>query len=189
MKGLRNFWCVIIALTISSLVAAQDFRGSLVGEVQDSNGGRIPSAKITIRGAESSFERQITADSKGEFRISDLLPGEYHLTVSFQGFAEASSDVSVVVSSVRDVLVTLKPAPISQAVTVEGQVSSITTQPIDVTTAVHEGVVSVKDLRDLPLAHRTFANIAFLRPARNPSSHRTPPRLARWRFPSAAAPD
>jgi hypothetical protein len=155
-------------LTISSLVAAQDFRGSVVGEVQDSNGGRIPSAKITIRGVESSFERQITADSKGEFRISDLLPGEYHLTVSFQGFAEASSDVSVVVSSVRDVLVTLKPAPISQAVTVEGQASSITTQQIDLSSTVHQGAVSARDLATIPLANRSFANIAFMTPGTEP---------------------
>jgi hypothetical protein len=168
MKGLRNFWCVIIALTISSLVAAQDFRGSLVGEVQDSNGGRIPSAKITIRGAESSFERQITADSKGEFRVNDLLPGEYHLTVSFQGFAEASSDVSVVVSSVRDVLVTLKPAPISQAVTVEGQASSITTQQIDLSSTVHQGAISARDLATIPLANRSFANIAYMTPGTEP---------------------
>ena len=68
---------------------------------------RPPSA-ITDNG--SGVTRQVTTDSRGEFRSPDLLPGNYHVVVSAKGFAEASADVTVQVSNVRDVLVTLRPA-------------------------------------------------------------------------------
>ena len=168
MKGFRICLCIMIALAISSLAGAQDFRGSLVGEVQDSVGGRIASAKITIRATESSFERQVTADSQGEFRINDLLPGEYHLIVNYPGFAEARSDVTVVVSSVKDILVTLQPAPVAQTVNVQAEASSITTQQIDASSTVNQGIVTVHDLETVPLAHRSFANIAFMTPGTEP---------------------
>ncbi|HXQ98723.1 MAG TPA: TonB-dependent receptor [Candidatus Limnocylindrales bacterium] len=168
MKGFQICLCIILASVMSSLAGAQEFRGSLIGEVQDSAGGRIASAKITIRATESSFERQVTADSQGEFRINDLLPGEYHLAVDYPGFSEARSDVTVVVSSVKDILVTLKPAPVSQTVNVQAEASSITTQQIDASSTVNQGIVTVHDLESVPLAHRSFANIAFMTPGTEP---------------------
>jgi len=168
VKCFRICMCIILVLAISSLSRAQEFRGSLIGEVEDSVGGRIASAKITIRATESSFERQVTADSQGQFRINDLLPGEYHLIVNYPGFAEARSDVTVVVSSVKDILVTLKPAPVSQTVNVQAEASSITTQQIDASSTVNQGIVTVHDLESVPLAHRSFANIAFMTPGTEP---------------------
>jgi hypothetical protein len=90
------------------------------------------------------------------------------MTVSGAGFAPAESDVSVAVSSVREVTVTLKPAAASQTVTVQSQASSITTQPIDLSSAVRGGVVGGQDLETLPLPARSFANIAYLVPGTEP---------------------
>jgi len=72
---------------------AQNPRGALRGVIQDASGGRVPSAKISVRAAESSFQREITSDSRGEFRIDDLPPGAYHVKVQANGFAEANSNV------------------------------------------------------------------------------------------------
>ena len=168
LKIFRMVICVFIPLLFSSLSHPQDFRGSIIGEVADASGARIPSAKIVVRSLQTSFERQAISNAQGEFRIADLPPGPYRLTVSAPGFADATANVSAVVSSVQDVRVTLKPAPVQQSVTVEGQASSITTEPIDITSAVHGGAVSAHDLENIPLAHRTFANIAFLVPGTEP---------------------
>lgn len=54
---------------------AQDFRGSIVGEVVDSSGAAVPSAKIVARSPETSFEREAVSDAQGEFRLADLHPG------------------------------------------------------------------------------------------------------------------
>src|ERR1700719_3650579 len=41
-------------------------------------------------------------------------------------------------------------------------------QPIDLASAVHQGVISNHDLQTLPLAARSFANIAYLAPGTMP---------------------
>jgi len=163
---------LILAMVSAALLApvmqAQNPRGSLRGTIQDATGARVPSAKIVVRAVDSSLQRESASEDRGEFRLDDLQPGIYHMTVSAAGFAPAESDVSVAVSSVREVTVTLKPAAASQTVTVQSQASSITTQPIDLSSAVHGGVVGGQDLEALPLPARSFANIAYLVPGTEP---------------------
>jgi outer membrane receptor protein involved in Fe transport len=160
---------LILALAIAPLLSrAQDFQGSLVGTVTDAGGGRVLSAVITLQAVASSVERRAVSNARGEFRFDDLPPGAYRLTVEARGFAEASSTVEVVVSSTREVAVTMVPASLRQSVEVRGQPSSIATQPLDTTSAVHGGAVSARDLAAIPLAHRSFANIAYLVPGTQP---------------------
>jgi len=160
---------VVLGICIAPLVClAQDFRGSLTGTVSDASGGRVGSAAILLRASESSLERTAKTDSRGEFRFHDLLPGGYQVSVRAPGFAEARSDVTVMVSSVSEINVTLRPAAGQQTVNVQGQASSIATQPIDTTSAVHGGAVTAGDLAAIPLASRSFANIAYLVPGTEP---------------------
>lgn len=156
------------ALLIAGILQAQSPRGSLRGTVQDATGARIPSAKIVVQPMDSSMRREAASEDRGEFRLDDLLPGRYRLTVTAADFAQAQAEISIAVSSVRDVTVTLKPLAAAQSITVEAPASSITTQPIDLVSVVHQGVVSRHDLETLPLAARSFANIAYLAPGTEP---------------------
>jgi hypothetical protein len=162
-------WVVVCAVFLLPKVAnSQSPGGSLRGEVQDATHGRIASATVIVRSLGTAVERQVTTDSRGEFRFPDLQPGNYHLAVKANGFAEAGSEVTVQVSSVRDVLVTLRPVAVQQTVSVAAEASSITTQNLNTTDAVNGGVVSRRDLRDIPLAARSFANIAYMVPGTEP---------------------
>jgi hypothetical protein len=166
-----RFRVEIVAMSVvllGSLLHAQNSRGSLRGNVQDSTGARIPAAKIMVHLVDGSTQRQATTEDRGEFRLDDLLPGSYRITVSAPGFAPAQANVHIAVSSVREVTVTLKPAAQPESVKVEGQASSITTQTIDLASAVHQGVVGSQDLDSLPLPARSFANIAYLVPGTEP---------------------
>ncbi len=159
----------LLTLALPSHTAAQSAAGTLLGTVQDVSGGRVPSAAIVVRAAESStLERKATTNSRGEFRLDNLLPGAYLVTVNAPSFSEARAGVTVVIASAREIAVTMKPAAVQQTVKVQGQSSSITTQPIDVTSAVHQGAVMRQDLETTPLAHRSFANIAYLVPGTEP---------------------
>src|SRR5258708_19067953 len=62
----------------------------------------------------------------------------------------------------------MKPSAAPETVQVRAEVSSITTQAVDVASAVHQGVVTTQDLETLPLAARSFANIAYLVPGTEP---------------------
>ena len=164
----RIFAITAFLVSITLAVSAQNPRGSLRGTVQDATGARIPSARILVRSLDSAVERVAASEDRGEFRLDDLLPGTYHVTVNATGFAEAQAEVSIAVSSVREVTVALKAAAPSETISVVGQTSSITTQPIDLVSVVHQGVVSSHDLETLPLAARSFANIAYLAPGTEP---------------------
>src|ERR1700681_893028 len=146
---------------------AQEFRGALRGVVQDARGARVPAAKILVQAAESSLRRESSSDTRGEFRLDDLLPGAYRLRVIASGFAEASAEVSVIVSSVREVTVTLKPLTVQETVIVDGP-GSITTQPLDTASAVHQAIITAHHLEKIPLQARSFANIAYLAPGTEP---------------------
>ncbi len=167
-----NF-CRIAGLIFLSLISplalqAQSPTGSLRGMVQDSRGGRVSAATILVQERGASLRRQATTDNRGEFRVDDLLPGDYRVSVNSPGFGEAQADVTVIVSAVRDVTVTLKPAPLQETVNVEAQASSLTTQPIDLASAVHGAAINQHDLQELPLPARSFANIAYLAPGTEP---------------------
>jgi hypothetical protein len=156
---------VLLFLTFN--LHAQNPHGSLRGTVQDASGAGITSARIVAQLVGSSVQRGGVSD-KGEFRLDDLLPGNYHVTINAAGFAPAQADVAIVVATVRDIAVTMKPAAVRQAVQVQGESSSITTETIDISSAVRGGVVGSQDLETLPLPARSFANIAYLVPGTEP---------------------
>src|SRR5271154_5534958 len=162
------FTLILSALLLTANLYAQNSRGSLRGTVQDATGARISSAKIVAQLSGSSIQREVASEDRGEFRLDDLLPGNYRVTITAAGFASAQADVSIAVATVRDVTVTMKPAGTSQIVNVQGSSSSITTEIIDTSSAVRGGVVGTHDLETLPLPARSFANIAYLVPGTEP---------------------
>jgi len=121
-----------------------------------------------VTAANSAIQREAKSDESGEFRIDGLQPGSYHVTVQAKGFADSSSEVEIAVSSVREITITLKLQALRQeTITLDGD-QSITTQPIDTESAVHQTIITSQDLNTIPLAARSFANIAYMAPGTEP---------------------
>src|SRR5215470_4691598 len=152
----------VLALSPATL-QAQNPRGSLRGVVQDASGARVPGARIVVQAADSSLQREVLSDGSGEFRIDELQPDLYRVRVQAKGFADAGADVKVAVSSVREITVTVKLAAVQQqaTITLDGA-ESITTQRIDTEGTVHQTVITSQDLETIPLAARSFANVAYM---------------------------
>jgi hypothetical protein len=159
---------LLFAIVLAATLQAQNPRGSLRGAVQDATGARIASAKIVAQLSGSSVQREAASEDRGEFRLDDLLPGNYRVTINAAGFAPAQADISISVATVRDITVTMKPATTSATVNVQGSSSSITTETIETSSAVRGGIVGSQDLETLPLPARSFANIAYLVPGTEP---------------------
>src|SRR5580700_10927291 len=159
---------LLVSVSFSLLLRAQNSNGALRGEVQDVSAARVAGARVVVASTGSAITREATTDDHGEFRLEALLPGSYRVTVTAKGFAQATADVNVAVSLVRDIAVTLKPENTRETVNVQGNSSSITTETIDTASAVRGGVVGSQDLQTLPLPARSFANIAYLVPGTEP---------------------
>ena len=166
-RGLARLTILTILLTPIATFA-QSSTGTLLGEVQDAKGARIQGASVKVMAPDSSVKREAKANNRGEFRFESLLPGKYHIVVNASGFAQATSEVTVLISSVQDTQVVMRPATVTQTVNVQSDASSITTEPLNTTGTVLGGVITNKDLENIPLASRSFANIAFLVPGTQP---------------------
>ncbi len=151
----------------AGVTQAQDFHGALLGRVQDTSGRAIPSATVEASSSQGTvYHKQ--CDVRGDFRFDSLSPGLYKIRVTASGFVDANSRISVLLSTSRDITATLLPAHLSQTISVRATASSITEQPLDPAGAVQQAIVSAKDLETLPLAARSFANIAYLAPGTAP---------------------
>ena len=68
----------------STSVSAQ----SITGSVLDPSGAAIPNAHVTVDQSDKAVA-QTETDAVGSFRVSNLLPGKYALTVHADGFVDA----------------------------------------------------------------------------------------------------
>lgn len=156
----------LAAVCICALAQSPD--GSIIGTVNDLTGSRIAGAHVNVRLAASGATREAVSDNRGEFAIQSLTPGEYRVTVSADGFDPAADSVNVSVGSSRAISVTLRPARLKQSVNVQAAQSSLSAQPLDPSSSVIKTAISTEDLESIPLAHRSFANIAYLAPMTEP---------------------
>ena len=164
MKVLRTLlllWWALPAL-------GQSVTGSLRGVVRDTSSARVSDALIELSLPNAAQFRRATSDSLGEFRIEALCPGVWQIKITANNFAPAISDVPVGISTIQDISVILHTSDVEQQVKVDGQNFSITTQAIDLSSNVHQAIVTTRDLETLPLPARSFANIAYLAPGTEP---------------------
>jgi hypothetical protein len=170
MKTVRFLGFLLLLATCATLPAslfAQNPLGTLRGTVQDSSGARIAGAGISASNSEKSLLRAVQSDARGEFQVEQIPPGSYLVTVSAGGFTPARAKVVVAVSSVREITITLRPKSVSEKIMVDGG-ASITAAGVESESAVHQAVIFRQDLEAIPLAARSFANIAYLAPGTEP---------------------
>ena len=70
----------------SALVAAQVTNGGLVGAVTDPTGGALAHADVRLSDDSHGLTQSTTTDDAGFYRLPDLPPSSYVLTVSAPGY-------------------------------------------------------------------------------------------------------
>lgn len=115
---LRLFMILCIALTGTAALAQDtETKGSIGGVVTDVNGGIIPNAKVTVEGQQTNTSVQ--TNDEGVYKVSNLLPGTYTVTVEQAGFKKAvSQGVIVFVGKEASISPKLEAGAISEVVTV-----------------------------------------------------------------------
>jgi len=159
----RAFVCALACLA-SLLVAtgafAQATTGSISGTVRDQSKSVLPGATVEVQNLETGATRSIVTDVEGRFVALSLTPGRYVVTAELSGFAKATAnDVLVQIGSEVPVDLVLAVGGVSEQVTVSGEVALT-----DLSSAVVGGVVTTKQIAELPLNGRSFMQLATLQP-------------------------
>jgi hypothetical protein len=166
MKVFARVLLLIFACAIPG--RAQSPEGALIGTVSDSTGARIVAATVTVSAKAYSLSRTVKTGKTGEFSVESLPPGKYAVKVEAAGFAWQTGHVTVAVTSTSSMDIRLQAAAVQQSVKVEGSSESLTAQPIETSSSVVKTTIGTRDLDETPLAHRSFANIAYLAPMTEP---------------------
>jgi hypothetical protein len=118
----RNFRLILFMTSILLCTAASAFGqrsgGSIEGTIKDPQGAVVPNAGVTVTGVNIGFNRTVQSDENGIFRVQQIPPGNYKVTVAaISGFAERTVDILVVAEKTASADIDL--AVGSQAVNVE----------------------------------------------------------------------
>src|ERR671925_1935952 len=94
----------------AATLAAQTFRGTILGTVTDPSGAVVSGAKVTAKNVATGLERTTQTSADGSYSIPELPIGTYTLTITQTGFqTSVTSNVVVDVATERRVDATLKP--------------------------------------------------------------------------------
>ena len=78
----------LACLAGSSISSAQEFRGSISGAVTDATGSMVAGAKVTVSETRTGTRTETQSDNSGHYTVPFLLPGDYDVSVRFEGFKE-----------------------------------------------------------------------------------------------------
>jgi hypothetical protein len=155
---LLGFAAFLVSLAWAAPALAQN--AQITGTVRDSSGGIIPGATITARNLDTGLTRTGVTDAAGEFRLPSLPPGRYSVSTELSGFStETRPDIVLIIDQTAIINFALKPATLSETVTVTGESPIVDVTRSDVATAV-----STQQIQDLPVASRRWIDLAMLTP-------------------------
>ena len=85
-------WLLATALILTLLGAvttkAQVLYGTLTGRITDQTGAVVPNVTVTITSQDTGAVRTATSSEQGDYRVTNLLPGSYTLSLAQSGFAD-----------------------------------------------------------------------------------------------------
>ena len=141
----------LFALVLAApAVLAQATTGSIQGHVRDPQQAITPGAAVTVRNVETNAMRSAVTDTGGRFRVMNLPPGRYDVTVELPGFAKVvRSGITLALNQDAVVEMTLQPAGVTEVLTVQGDA------PLLNTTSAEVGVrFDTRRIAELPVANQ-----------------------------------
>jgi hypothetical protein len=156
MRKLVSLACSILlsaALGFSQSAAT----GDLHVTVKDQKGDVVTHATVTARDPEKAFERTVTDNADGEYRILLLPPGKYAITIEAQGFAKAAANnVVITVGGMSELPVSLSIAGGQEVVDVSAAASLVETTRTSSTDTIDQ-----RRIDNLPTNGRNYINFAL----------------------------
>ncbi|MBO0801167.1 MAG: carboxypeptidase regulatory-like domain-containing protein, partial [Blastocatellia bacterium] len=162
--GYKHHQLLLISIALLFIgyatIFAQVPTGAIHGLVTDQTGALIAGATVTVKNKSTGTERTGTTQADGQYQISNLLPGEYELTVLMTGFKKHLSSIAIAVGETATANRSLEVGETSETVVVSGD----TTATVNTSDFKVDGVISRQKIDRLPLNGRNFLTLASLEP-------------------------
>lgn len=150
---------MLLLLAMFATANAQEFRGSLTGNVTDPNGAALPGVTVEIKNVETNVAATATTNEDGGYSFPLLQPGKYTLTATSQGFnTEAREGLEI---RVADKLTLDIQMSVGVAETVTTVAASETLETGSVSTG---SVITSRQINELPLIDGSPYQLATLAP-------------------------
>lgn len=162
MTWSTRVWAMLwLLLALTAMPArAQEARGTIQGRVTDESGGVVPGATVTIVNVATGLETPTTTNENGNYRVPFLIPGDYVVNATLDGFGPYKSQP--IVLHVADVLTVDAVLPAGQ-VTDEVTVTA-TPVAIDRSSASLGQVVDSRRISELPIREGSAVELVILAP-------------------------
>jgi hypothetical protein len=154
---------VIFVMLAGATVAAQSFRGGIVGTVTDATGAAVAGAKVTATHTGTGLARETSSGGNGNYSFPELPLGDYTISVGKEGFrTQSATGVRVVVGNPALVNVTLTPGKVEQKVEVNADVPLVET-----TNNTLGGTLEAQQMSQLPVNGRDYMKMLTAIPGAN----------------------
>ena len=160
IKSLRLSFLLIASLVSANVAQgqAQSNAADLQGFVKDASGAVIPNASVTARNPLTNVSRTTTTNDEGLYRIVNLPPGDYEITVEAPNFKKAVlTKVTITVGQRADVDVALETGQISESVTI----SNATAEIIETSKTAIATTIDQQRIENLPINERNYLAFAL----------------------------
>ena len=162
----------LLVTMLSGLMSGQGLTGQLSGTVADPSGSAVPTATVTILDNAKAQTRTVKSDDQGRFVFTELLPGNFKLTVDAPGFKKYErSDINVSATErVTLPTVALEVGAMTETISVRGDIAAVQTQ-----SAERSGLITSRQMRELPLKGRSYLGTVRLIPGIIDTANRESP--------------
>ena len=156
VKILLIFLCIA---AIGFTATAQN-NATVTGTVMDQSGAAIPDATVTALSTQTGLQKSAVSDSDGRYTILSLTPGIYDVKADAKGFGSVVDKGSeFLVGTTVTLDFKMQVSAVEQSVEV-----TASTPEIESTQNTVSRILESKELDDLPVINRSFANLAILTP-------------------------
>ena len=137
---------------------AQSNAADLQGTVKDSTGAVVPNSTVTARNPGTNFSRNATTNDEGYYRIINVPPGDYEITVEAANFKKAVlPKVTVTIGQVAEIDVVLEPGQITESVLI----SDATSEIVETSKTAVATTIDQQRINNLPINERNYLSFAL----------------------------
>ncbi len=151
---------IMLVSCLSSRLTAQFDSASVLGYARDASGAAIPQCTVTLTNVETGIKQTDKSDNAGRYEFPSVHIGTYRVAAEATGFAPSeTAPFRLTVNARQRVDLDLKNGTVNEAVTVSSAPTLLETE-----TSSRGQVIFAKQIEDLPLNGRSYADLALLVP-------------------------